>query len=336
MAIEIDFSYVIDGLFTSVNYYRSPTPMNVGSMPTATATGITTTTYTDTTATKGNYYYVRFGSVKAGVEKISDELKILAGTAWTPNNLSSQIYLDADDLSASSISSWTDRKSGASFIQAAPSSQPALSAINGKKSVLFDGLNDNLECTNSLITGIFKNIGAGYLFVVSQKTETSDAGKDSPLVYFETPSTGYTRFGIFAGLNGNNENTYSSLFRRSDSDSAYYLNSTIASNDLATKIVSTEFDYSQPTCKFYVNSTMAAQSTPPFGTGLTSNTDSNRSMIGSNGAFYFKGNIAAIIAGNTVLSTQDRQKLEGWAAHKYGLLSSLPTGHPYKTNPPVV
>lgn len=79
MAIEIDFSYVIDGSFASVNYYRSLTPMNVGSMPAATATGITATTYTDKTAANNTIYYVRFGSVRAGVEKISSEISVYTG-----------------------------------------------------------------------------------------------------------------------------------------------------------------------------------------------------------------------------------------------------------------
>lgn len=36
------------------------------------------------------------------------------------------------------------------------------------------------------------------------------------------------------------------------------------------------------------------------------------------------------------LSTVDRQKLEGYLAHKWGLLGSLPVGHPYKVSPPYV
>lgn len=80
MSIEIDFSYAIDGFYHSVNYYRSETPMNPESMPVATATGITGTTYTDTTAESGKTYYVRFGVVRNGIEKISNE--IVVSTAY--------------------------------------------------------------------------------------------------------------------------------------------------------------------------------------------------------------------------------------------------------------
>ncbi|WP_096911027.1 MULTISPECIES: discoidin domain-containing protein [Acinetobacter] len=76
MSIEIDFSYHVDGFYHSVNYYRSETPMDAGSMPAPTATGITGTTFTDTTAETGKIYYVRFGSVRDTVEKISSEIVI--------------------------------------------------------------------------------------------------------------------------------------------------------------------------------------------------------------------------------------------------------------------
>lgn len=74
MSIEIDFTYAIDGFYHSVNYYRSESPMNVGAMPPPTATGITGLNYTDTTAEPNKKYYVRFGSVKNTIEKISDEV----------------------------------------------------------------------------------------------------------------------------------------------------------------------------------------------------------------------------------------------------------------------
>lgn len=83
MSIEIDFSYQIDGFYDSVNYYRSETPMNPESMPVATATGIIGTTYTDTTALDDRPYYVRFGSIRNGIEKISNEIQITGDQYWS-------------------------------------------------------------------------------------------------------------------------------------------------------------------------------------------------------------------------------------------------------------
>jgi len=49
---------------------------------------------------------------------------------------------------------------------------------------------------------------------------------------------------------------------------------------------------------------------------------------------HFKGQIAEIIICDTVLSTGDRQKVEGYLAHKWGLTGNLDISHPYKSSPP--
>lgn len=52
---------------------------------------------------------------------------------------------------------------------------------------------------------------------------------------------------------------------------------------------------------------------------------------------FYGGNIAEIIFCDTVLSTGDRQKVEGYLAHKWwgaGAANTLDSGHPYKNDPP--
>lgn len=46
--------------------------------------------------------------------------------------------------------------------------------------------------------------------------------------------------------------------------------------------------------------------------------------------------LAELVAVPAALSTADRQKVEGYLAHKWGLSESLPADHPYKSAPPVV
>jgi len=46
------------------------------------------------------------------------------------------------------------------------------------------------------------------------------------------------------------------------------------------------------------------------------------------------GDLAELIVTRTALSTAERQRLEGYAAHKWGLSASLPSNHPYKNAPP--
>ena len=43
-----------------------------------------------------------------------------------------------------------------------------------------------------------------------------------------------------------------------------------------------------------------------------------------------------VLAFSTALSTEDRQTVEGYLAHKWGMTAALPADHPYKTSPPAV
>jgi hypothetical protein len=52
-----------------------------------------------------------------------------------------------------------------------------------------------------------------------------------------------------------------------------------------------------------------------------------------NGTNTYSGTIYEIIAYNTVLSTVDRQKIEGYLASKWNIASSLPSNHPYYSSP---
>ena len=55
--------------------------------------------------------------------------------------------------------------------------------------------------------------------------------------------------------------------------------------------------------------------------------------IGNN-VIPLTGYIAEVVIANSKLSTADRQRLEGYLAHKWGLTNNLPAGHPYKYEPP--
>jgi hypothetical protein len=64
-------------------------------------------------------------------------------------------------------------------------------------------------------------------------------------------------------------------------------------------------------------------------------TGTNRTVIGGTPAaaptLLWQGPIRQLLVINGVLSTQDRQRMEGWLAWDCGLTGSLPAGHPYKS-----
>lgn len=56
--------------------------------------------------------------------------------------------------------------------------------------------------------------------------------------------------------------------------------------------------------------------------------------IGRRAGDYHAGMLCEIIVGTSALSESDRQKMEGYLAHKWGLAGSLPVSHPYRDAPP--
>jgi hypothetical protein len=76
----------------------------------------------------------------------------------------------------------------------------------------------------------------------------------------------------------------------------------------------------------------------PVLVGIDYPTDRPFSNIGSinaspSGAAHLQAQVI-LLSGSP--STLIFQKLEGWAAHKYGVASKLPAGHPYKAAPPTL
>jgi hypothetical protein len=74
-------------------------------------------------------------------------------------------------------------------------------------------------------------------------------------------------------------------------------------------------------------------------TNFSGNFDASLNTIGAtnNGSYftYLTGSIQELIVYNFLLTTEERQKNEGYLAHKWGLESKLNSAHPYKTNPPL-
>ena len=93
---KITITWDHDEYPTTFKYYRSTTTMNPASMPIAINDNITgqfnTRTYTDSdpTLVVGTTYYIRIGSVKNGVEKISNEIGVVVTSFKAPYNLTGE------------------------------------------------------------------------------------------------------------------------------------------------------------------------------------------------------------------------------------------------------
>lgn len=245
-----------------------------------------------------------------------------ARSFWTPKLLSSlKVWLDADDAStittATGVSEWRG-KSGNSekFTQATGSAQPTVVA-NGQNSrsiVRFNGTSQRLEGGPVLTAQNNFSIGA-----------VLKPSSDSEMTWFASGYGGQAGFGA-KSLQSTVANTGHMLTKFG----VVNIYSGYKPGQVATLVVWTVETDNKP--RLYGNGTLQFTATDTS----TFKTATSAAFVGSTSRSdeLFAGDIMELMYLNTALSTADRQKLEGYLAHKWGLQSSLPGNHPYKTGAP--
>lgn len=314
---------------TTFNVYARE---NVSDLKTTLATGLTSPSYSVAGLTKGKKYLFSIGAEKNGIEKVSDEKVMLFGEVWTPHNIAAAVFT-TDTLSLGALSNWIDEKTSIAISQASASKQPAVVSVGSSKVVRFDSVDDVLFTSNLSFVSLIHNKSNAWAFVVyRQNGEYSNANINyKDLIRFNA-STHASIFGLFASTPTQNyKPTVGS--RRIISNAAQFCSAVTGTQSDPVKMAMGEADFVNQTFRTYVNTINENTLTTGFGSGTTSTDAVNFTVGGYLGSAdeYFKGDIYAIIFGNTEISLPDRQKLEGWAAHKYGLTGNLPANHPYKT-----
>lgn len=324
---------------TTYNIYRR----EVGdtNQPVAIATGLTSKEYSDFTGIKGKYYLYSVGAVKNEIEKVSDEVEILAGVAWTPQHLVNlpSFWVDSENVikdSSNRVSQLTDISgNNMNFTQSSNTQKPTL--VDGV--IRFDGVDDFLP-SNSSALSVMRAVGSAFVFAVFSKRvlDTSDVDRS---IFTVSTNANLSRLAIFAGLGGENRrNKICFIVRQADTGSSVIIDSGFDMQADTDYIVFGEVDYINRRASLFVNGVEIETKTGVFsGSAQSANTNSSNIRIGANNvitpAAFAQSDISCIILRNSKLAlTDDRQKLEGWAAHKYGLTDNLPLDHPYKTLTP--
>ena len=248
--------------------------------------------------------------------------------AWTPANITTSMWLDAADtstitLNSTTVSQWNDKSgNGRNASQGTALQQPTYTSNsqNGYGIISFDGSNDNLDISSTtLITSGNSNFGV----FAAYKPKTS---------------TGYGS--ILANyLAGNFE-----LLIGSQSVAAYlapwglYNN---ASLDLDSG------NYTQ-NANTFISCVRTSGSVVGYTNGTTKNTVANSASVytgantesvwavgaNTNNTEAALMDLYELIVVNGTVSTDTRQKTEGYLAWKWGLQASLPNDHPYKNAAP--
>lgn len=266
---------------------------------------------------------------------------------WTPAEISPALWFNDQsrfNLISGDCSQWNDQGSlGGHFTQATaanrPSMQPALLA--GKNVLQWDGTSDLLS-GNSATLNIVNNVDYAWFFVLHYQNEASPGANDRVLLHISQNGGTASRIS-FLTSSPSGENRIRLGGRRVDGGTFSQAVSPTGRTQswvMALGIM----DYGARTVTLYIDGELDQQTTTAFDAGgSTTASDSQAVAMGSyvTSGNYFNGNIAEIISGtssggSSELSSDDIDKLFGYAAHKWGLTANLDAMHPYKTTPPSV
>ena len=249
-----------------------------------------------------------------------------SGAPWTPADAGLLAWYDATDSATitqvdGAVRQWTDKVGTNHMVQTTPLKQPitdnVANQINGLNTIAFDGINHALKTdsnpfgasiSNAMLMGVF-NIG--------------------------TINTGSTLF----SLSGSSANRWQSHATWSEGTLYFDCGGINAPNRIS--VASGWAPNQNKLLGYYGSTTDNVQQVWVDGTNFlsdaTGHTVSTASGIalGHDGTTsYDNCRMGEVIIINGTVSAGNRQKLEGYLAHKWGLAGSLPVGHPYKSLPP--
>lgn len=244
----------------------------------------------------------------------ASDITALSPTAWYDANNSGSIT-----QSGGVVSAWNDISgNGYHSAQTTVEKRPTVvsDVLNSLPVIRFNHTSNQMLDVTTTAKGVARNIGALTIFAVG----TNNGGDTYRVILsFSTASGGLRTTSYFkdaiCGTGG----------RRLDANSFQYVE--VAQS--GTSIICSEFDYTN--AEAYISKDGTRKARGGFQTsGNTSDTDSSIVGIGDlDGSCGLTGDIAEIIVFNSILSTANRQQVEGYLAQKWGLGMQLPWDHPY-------
>lgn len=277
---------------------------------------------------------------------------LFTGSAlWTPTQLTSAVWLDSADattitLNGSNVSQWRDKSgNNRNATQGIASYQPTFvsNVSNGLPAIQTDG-GDTLVIGNRSL--LFQNIGRATIAIVVKYV----TGTYSPNLISAFVSTGASasqaRFALSPSQN-TDVTRLGILGRRNDTDAGAVLNSSTTRASILNSVAIQIGDaiYSSAQANHFTNGAQDLTDAAFLTSGTTTNTiPANASLFSIAGVGTTPPpptnplpsgcQLFEVLMFNSTLSTNDRQRLEGYLAWKWGTVASLPAGHPYKNSPP--
>jgi PKD domain len=243
---------------------------------------------------------------------------------WTPEALNLMGWYDATDTTTitqtgGAVSQWRSKNGTSHMVQTTSTKQPITGTqqINGFNAIAFDGTDDGLKtATNpfgstiqdAMIMGVI-NIGT-----LTSSTLYSLTGSDAARWQAHAP---FSDGNIYYDVGG------SSATNRVQVASGWSANQ----NKLLGFYCSTTDNVQQ----IWDGGTLKIGDT----TGHSVNTNSGMALgYDGSGTSFDNCKMGEVVILQGVVSNENRQKIEGYLAKKWGMTTNLPSNHPYKTAPP--
>jgi hypothetical protein len=259
--------------------------------------------------------------------EIGDEIPISGdGANWAPmvDGIQPKAWYKPDSLVDGPLSSWADSGYVGTYTatQSTASKKPTVTTnqLNGKPVVTFDGTDDSL----SIASDIFDSTLSITIFAVMRESgaigPAAHLARREPGVAFGVDPSANT-VGRFVNVGSGWEGAWNPLGSTLYSEGQWTI-AGMRAGVYFENLVGYKDGVSDTPTALSAFTLPAATSTSIGSVAGTSE--------------FFKGDIAEIIIYNTELDDAERQKVEGYLAHKYGLTANLPADHPYKVDPPRV
>ena len=241
---------------------------------------------------------------------------------WTPAQITTALWFDAADTGtviapSNLVSQWDDKSGNARNLSASGGARPTYNATgqNNLGIIEFNGTSTFLERNQT-------DLSSNWTCVIAAKN-TNTTGNAVYIVQssnaLENPRWQFDR-----------SSTSARMIRRNDAG-------TIQAPSQGTHAASAFIQCGTGDGSLIgVSLNGAALTTAAAVTGVFS---TNKLTIGvlysgiptPDAPTYFNGAMFEVVYAPSMLSTLNRQKVEGYLAHKWGLTTNLPSDHPYKT-----
>lgn len=260
---------------------------------------------------------------------------VLGKKLWTPANISPALWLDAADtstitLNGTTVSEWRDKSGNARHAsQATVANQPTYSAtgFNNTGALLFNNTSNWMQSTTDAL-GTVTTFNAVALWQTNTNDNTFDylyqVGTTSNALSLSVAGTGAS---VFAG----------NYYHLDSANPPTAFNSGTTALFSQPVITSHSINPSSPTNALFVNGVQRTvnswtKTLNSTGTVFLGVNNQNGNLV-----HFLNGLIGGIIfVINTQLSTENRQRAEGFLAHRHQVTSILPNDHPFKFTPPMV